>query len=147
MPAWHALRCRKAFLADFTAPCGSLLLLAVQSARICERKAETLLLGNTRYPSDILQISTSVGQTAQDSSRANSGMRDYREGGSKTSPSTFCDRRATWIGSRAPGFASYYRNSSCHFCSLVSLQHSCCFKFSVGSLASQAAEYLVITNR
>ena len=51
MPAWHALRCRKAFLADFTAPCGSLLLLAVQSARICERKAETLLLGNTRYPS------------------------------------------------------------------------------------------------
>jgi len=51
MPAWHALRCRRAFLADFTAPCGSLLLLAVQSARICERKAETLLLGNTRYPS------------------------------------------------------------------------------------------------
>ena len=34
-----------------TAPCGSLLLLAVQSARMCERKAETLLLGNTRYPS------------------------------------------------------------------------------------------------
>ena len=51
MPAWHALRCRKAFLADLTAPCGSLLLLAVQSARMCERKAETLLLGNTRYPS------------------------------------------------------------------------------------------------
>ena len=48
---WHALRCRKAFLADFTAPCGSLLLLAIQSARMCERKAETLLLGNTRYPS------------------------------------------------------------------------------------------------
>ncbi len=51
MPAWHTLRCRRAFLADLTAPCGSLLLLAVQFARICERKAETLLLGNTRYPS------------------------------------------------------------------------------------------------
>ena len=51
MPAWHALRCRRAFLADLTAPCGSLLSLAVQSARICERKAEILLLGKTRHPS------------------------------------------------------------------------------------------------
>ncbi len=83
MPAWHALRCRRAFLADFTAPCGSLLLLAVQSARICERKAETLLLGNTRYPSGCSgwsSIHFCWSHTAQSLSRANLGLRETTEG-------------------------------------------------------------------
>ena len=56
-------------------------------------------------------LSTSDGQTSQNSSRAIRGLREIAEGlkGSKPSPSTLGGRQATWFGSKGPGFANVCR--------------------------------------